>query len=119
MLSIVIVSSSAFVNGSHWQPNITEVYLQLQIAMHRVPEERAMRHACRAENGVTCDWSPDGRHLLTATIAPRLRVDNGLQIYRCTLVPFCTDARITPSLLRRWVHCVVSPAEAGPHGRCG
>lgn len=43
-----------------------------------------MHHcACRCENGVTCDWSPDGRHLLTATIAPRLRVDNGFQVYRC------------------------------------
>ena len=41
--------------------------------------------ACRAENGVTLEWSPDGRHLLTATVAPRLRVDNGFQIYRRVL----------------------------------
>ena len=31
---------------------------------------------------MTCAWSPDGRHFLTATVAPRLRVDNGFQIYR-------------------------------------
>jgi len=34
------------------------------------------------ENGVTLEWAPDGRHFLTATIAPRLRVDNGLHLYR-------------------------------------
>ena len=37
----------------------------------------------RAENGVSLEWSPDGRHLLTATTAPRLRVDNGYQMYKC------------------------------------
>ena len=37
----------------------------------------------RAENGVSLDWSPNGRHLLTATTAPRLRVDNGYQMYKC------------------------------------
>jgi len=31
---------------------------------------------------VTLEWAPDGRHFLTATIAPRLRVDNGLHLYR-------------------------------------
>ena len=34
------------------------------------------------ENGVTCSWAPDGRHFLTATIAPRLRVDNALFVYK-------------------------------------
>ena len=36
----------------------------------------------RAENGVTADWSPCGRYLLAATIAPRLRVDNGFQVFK-------------------------------------
>lgn len=36
----------------------------------------------RAENGVTLEWSPCGRFLLTATIAPRLRVDNGVQVFK-------------------------------------
>ena len=36
----------------------------------------------RAENGVTLSWSPDGRYVLAATIAPRLRVDNGFQVFK-------------------------------------
>ena len=34
------------------------------------------------ENGVTCSWAPDGRHFLTATITPRLRVDNAFFVYK-------------------------------------
>ena len=30
---------------------------------------------------VTAEWSPDGRMLLTATTAPRMRVDNNLKVY--------------------------------------
>ncbi len=36
----------------------------------------------RVNNGVTMEWGPDGRHLLTATLAPRLRVDNAVYCYR-------------------------------------
>ena len=36
----------------------------------------------RVENGVTCGWAPDGRHFITATTAPRLRVDNALCVYK-------------------------------------
>lgn len=36
----------------------------------------------RAENGVTLEWSPCGRYILAATIAPRLRVDNGIQLFK-------------------------------------
>ena len=28
------------------------------------------------------DWSPDGRILMTATTAPRMRVNNGIQLFR-------------------------------------
>lgn len=31
-----------------------------------------------------CEWSPDGRYILTATLSPRLRVDNGLKIWHMT-----------------------------------
>ena len=31
---------------------------------------------------MTCGWAPDGRHFLTATTAPRLRVDNALYVYK-------------------------------------
>jgi translation initiation factor 2A len=34
-----------------------------------------------APNSSVCEWSPDGRHILTATTSPRLRVDNGIRIW--------------------------------------
>lgn len=34
-----------------------------------------------ASNASVCDWSPDGRHILTATTSPRLRVDNGIRLW--------------------------------------
>ncbi|KAG5640917.1 hypothetical protein DXG03_006629 [Asterophora parasitica] len=37
-----------------------------------------------APNTSYCDWSPDGRFILTATLSPRLRVDNGVKIWHCT-----------------------------------
>jgi translation initiation factor 2A len=35
----------------------------------------------KAANCTYCEWSPDGRHILTATTSPRLRVDNGIRVY--------------------------------------
>lgn len=37
-----------------------------------------------AANTSFCEWSPDGRFLLTATLSPRLRVDNGIKIWHCS-----------------------------------
>ncbi|CAL1703198.1 unnamed protein product [Somion occarium] len=37
-----------------------------------------------AANTSHCEWSPDGRFLLTATLSPRLRVDNGIKIWHCS-----------------------------------
>lgn len=37
-----------------------------------------------APNTSHCEWSPDGRSLLTATLSPRLRVDNGIKIWHCS-----------------------------------
>ncbi|CAA7260971.1 unnamed protein product [Cyclocybe aegerita] len=37
-----------------------------------------------APNTSYCSWSPDGRFLLTATLSPRLRVDNGVKVWHCT-----------------------------------
>jgi translation initiation factor 2A len=34
-----------------------------------------------ASNTSICEWSPDGKHILTATTSPRLRVDNGIRIW--------------------------------------
>ena len=33
-----------------------------------------------APNTSYCSWSPDGRFILTATLSPRLRVDNGIAV---------------------------------------
>jgi len=35
----------------------------------------------KASNCTYCEWSPDGKHILTATTSPRLRVDNGIRLY--------------------------------------
>lgn len=34
-----------------------------------------------APNTSACEWSPDGRFILTATTSPRLRVDNGVKLW--------------------------------------
>ncbi|KAJ2714385.1 hypothetical protein H4R19_001756 [Coemansia spiralis] len=34
-----------------------------------------------AHGASLCEWSPDGRYLLAATLSPRLRVDNGIRIW--------------------------------------
>jgi translation initiation factor 2A len=34
-----------------------------------------------ATNASVCEWSPDEKHILTATTSPRLRVDNGVRIW--------------------------------------
>lgn len=38
----------------------------------------------QAPNSTTCEWSPDGRFILTGTLSPRLRVDNGVKVWWCT-----------------------------------
>jgi translation initiation factor 2A len=37
----------------------------------------------RASNSSHCEWSACGRYILTATLSPRLRVDNGVKIWWC------------------------------------
>ncbi|CBQ69187.1 conserved hypothetical protein [Sporisorium reilianum SRZ2] len=37
-----------------------------------------------ASNSSVCQWSPDGHFLLTATLSPRLRVENGVKVWHCT-----------------------------------
>ena len=38
--------------------------------------------SARAAGGVSLEWSPDARLLLVSTTAPRLRVDNGVRVFR-------------------------------------
>ncbi|KAF9519841.1 hypothetical protein BS47DRAFT_1357866 [Hydnum rufescens UP504] len=49
-------------------------------------DRRSLGKVCSidAPNTSHCEWSPDGRYLLTATLSPRLRVDNGIKIWHCT-----------------------------------
>ncbi|KAF9463413.1 eukaryotic translation initiation factor eIF2A-domain-containing protein [Collybia nuda] len=49
-------------------------------------DRRVLRKICTidAPNTSHCEWSPDGRFLLTATLSPRLRVDNGIKIWHCS-----------------------------------
>lgn len=35
----------------------------------------------QASNSSTCEWSPDGKHILTSTLYKRLKVDNGFMIW--------------------------------------
>lgn len=37
-----------------------------------------------ASNSSVCQWSPDGLFLLTGTLSPRLRVENGVKIWHCS-----------------------------------
>lgn len=45
--------------------------------------EKDYRKLCTIEatNASICEWSPDERHILTATTSPRLRVDNGIRVW--------------------------------------
>lgn len=38
--------------------------------------EKKLVAKTKAECSVTSEWSPDGRHFMTATTAPRLQIDN-------------------------------------------
>lgn len=58
----------------------------LQGQMDIYDRQAGMRKICTVEssNPSICEWSPDGRHILTATTSPRLRVDNGVMIWHYT-----------------------------------
>lgn len=49
-------------------------------------DRRSLTRVCTidAPNTSWCEWSPDGKFLFTATLSPRLRVDNGIKIWHCT-----------------------------------
>lgn len=49
-------------------------------------DRRTLNKVCTidAPNTSHCEWSPDGRFLMTATLSPRLRVDNGIKIWHCS-----------------------------------
>ncbi|KAJ2763664.1 hypothetical protein IWQ56_004773, partial [Coemansia nantahalensis] len=46
-------------------------------------DRKTLKKICTldAHGASLCEWSPDGRYLLAATLSPRLRVDNGIRIW--------------------------------------
>lgn len=58
--------------------------------------------SCTANCTVSCDWAPDGRHLLTAVLAPRMRVDNGFSIWRALTGHKVADKRVEELFEAQW-----------------
>ena len=52
-----------------------------QMDVYDLDKDYAKICTIEASNASVCEWSPDGRHILTATTSPRLRVDNGIRIW--------------------------------------
>ncbi|KAG7006188.1 nucleoporin NUP37 [Physcia stellaris] len=52
-----------------------------QMDIYDLEKDRTKVCTIEASNASVCEWSPDGKHILTATTSPRLRVDNGVRIW--------------------------------------
>lgn len=52
-----------------------------QLDIYDLQKDYAKVATIEASNASVCEWSPDGKHILTATTSPRLRVDNGIKIW--------------------------------------
>ena len=52
-----------------------------QIDIYDLEKDYEKVTTIEASNASVCEWSPDGKHFLTATTSPRLRVDNGVRIW--------------------------------------
>lgn len=52
-----------------------------QMDIYDMEKDYAKVCTIEASNASVCEWSPDGKHILTATTSPRLRVDNGVRIW--------------------------------------
>lgn len=55
-----------------------------QMDIYDLDKDYAKVTTIEASNASVCEWSPDGRHILTATTSPRLRVDNGVRIWNAS-----------------------------------
>ncbi|KAF9352926.1 hypothetical protein BGX26_009297 [Mortierella sp. AD094] len=64
-----------------------------------------------ARDTTACEWSPDGRHILTATLSPRLRVDNGYKIWHYTGTLIHT-AEVNELYQVGWRPCEIYPIRA-------
>lgn len=52
-----------------------------QMDIYDVEKDYKKMTTIEASDASVCEWSPDGKHILTATTSPRLRVDNGVRIW--------------------------------------
>ncbi|KAI2001718.1 hypothetical protein LOZ52_001865 [Ophidiomyces ophidiicola] len=52
-----------------------------QMDIYDLEKNYAKVATIEASNASVCEWSPDGKYILTATTSPRLRVDNGVRIW--------------------------------------
>jgi translation initiation factor 2A len=52
-----------------------------QMDVYDLEKDYAKICTIEASNASVCEWAPDGKHILTATTSPRLRVDNGIRIW--------------------------------------
>ncbi|KAF1810663.1 translation initiation factor eIF-2A [Eremomyces bilateralis CBS 781.70] len=52
-----------------------------QMDIYDMTKDYAKVTTVEASNATFCEWSPDGKHILTATTSPRLRVDNGVRVW--------------------------------------
>ncbi|KAL0260068.1 hypothetical protein SLS55_005813 [Diplodia seriata] len=55
-----------------------------QMDIYDLEKDYAKVCTIEAANSSICEWSPDGKHIMTATTSPRLRVDNGIRVYHVT-----------------------------------
>ncbi len=55
-----------------------------QMDIYDLEKDYAKICTIEASNASVCEWSPDGKHILTATTSPRLRVDNGIRIWHAS-----------------------------------
>lgn len=55
-----------------------------QMDIYDLERDYAKICTIEASNASVCEWSPDGKHILTATTSPRLRVDNGIRIWHAS-----------------------------------
>lgn len=52
-----------------------------QMDVYDMEKNYAKVTTIEGSNTSVCEWSPDGKHILTATTSPRLRVDNGIRVW--------------------------------------
>ena len=55
-----------------------------QMDIYDIEKDYAKVTTIESTNPSVCEWSPDDKHILTATTSPRLRVDNGVRIWHVT-----------------------------------